>query len=266
MIADDLISRITLLKAMVHKAGQAITAAQMTRVKGRKESWLDLVTQGDLTSEAILKTEISKQFPGDKILAEETAEEPGVRQTKTYLWVIDPIDGTYNYARGRKYSAVSVGLVHQGVILAGAVYNPFTGDFFLAQKGQGAWLNDTRVYCAKTRTTAEAAFITDSYKTADGIRRNIGILFEIQDLTKLIVAGSAVLALCEVACGRVDVYLHTRLKPWDCAAGFLIAQEAGARVTDLKGEEIDIYSREALVANPKLHAQCLAFTRAHSGE
>lgn len=244
--------RVELLNKVVREAGEAIEEIGLSQVVKTKAGELDLVTKGDLESERIIVEAIKKNFPEDKILSEETAVEKGIEDFEGYLWVIDPIDGTLNYSRGRNYCAVSVGLTRKREVLAGAVYSPFTCEFYFSQLGKGAYLNNNPIRCSSVSEVNKSMLTTDNNWEPGRLRVRMEKYLLPFESAMFFMSGSAVLSICEVAAGKTDLYIHNGLKPWDNAAAFAIAREAGVEIVDLKGKKIDFYSPEVLMANPRL--------------
>lgn len=217
----------------------------------------DQVTSADLAVDTFLKEKISRIFPEHTILSEELAPEQTIEMLTGSLWIIDPIDGTHNYARHHYQSAVSVAYAEDGVVKYGAVYNPFLDEFFHAARGEGAFLNNKPITCSETNSLTAALIGVGRPFTSDATAQFScdvkSILTHCFDLRRL---GSGALDICWVACGRLDAFFET-LNPWDIAAARLIAVEAGATVStyrkrtnctwpdDLNGENI-------LVATPRI--------------
>jgi myo-inositol-1(or 4)-monophosphatase len=225
-------------------AEKAARAAARLIVEGRpdravevtstKSSATDIVTEMDQASERLLVEHIRAARPDDGFLGEEGADEAG---TSGVTWVIDPIDGTVNYLYQLPAFAVSVGVRVGDEIVAGAVVNPMSGEVFTARRGQGAWL-DGRPIRVNTAPTMAMALVATGFGYDPGRRARqaqvlTGVLPKIRDIRRM---GAASLDLCALACGRVDGYFEQGLKPWDLAAGGLIAAEAGAVVGGLAGK------------------------------
>ncbi|HEY3374695.1 MAG TPA: inositol monophosphatase family protein [Candidatus Aquicultor sp.] len=237
-------------------AGRLIKRLSRERHTITYKGTVDLVTEADLQSEALIVDGIRKRYPDHSILAEEEgAIEPG----SDYLWIIDPIDGTTNYAHGFPVYAVSIALEFKGDLMVGVIYDPNLDELFTAQQGKGAYLNGKPLHVSDiddlNKTLLATGFpysfrndpetILDCFRKfslrAQGIRR----------------AGAATIDLVGVASGRFDGYWEYGLKPWDMAAGGLIALEAGARITQLNGEPFDIRSPQILATNGRIHDQML---------
>lgn len=247
-----------LIKQASMQAGEAILKFQPTEGLVYKEGRGNPVTAADLASEKIIIDLIRTHFPTHQIMAEETASEIADPLSADHLWVIDPIDGTNNFRYGRNYSAVSIGYISKGVIQASSVYDPFNHDLFTAQRGKGAFLNETKIKTSSLDNIAISTVAFDNSSYPEGTRRNLELALKMSEMPWYMMRGSAVLAMCDVAAGRVDLYFHTFLKPWDNAAAFLIAEEAGATVVGLDGQPVNFLSEHAVVGNRHLVEQFLA--------
>lgn len=223
----------------------------------------NLVTKADVASQKAVLDIIRKHFPQHDYLAEEDA----VKNTGAdYTWVIDPIDGTTNFAHTFPQCSVSVALFYKNEPVLGGVANPATGETFLAQKGKGATLNGKKIHVSKTAKLAQALLVTGFpynrfTRMPELLRRFEGFLNSCHDVRRL---GSAALDLCWLAAGRTDGYWEDNLNPWDVGAGILILQEAGGKVTDYSGKKykkLPDYGRTMLASNGKIHAQMLQIIR-----
>ena len=212
----------------------------------------NIVTEVDKQSEAIIISMIRAHYPEHTILAEES----GLKETSSeYEWIIDPIDGTTNFAHGIPLCCVSVGLRKGGELVLGAVYNPMMGEFFFAEKGQGAYLNDVQIHVSKKEDFASACLVTGfPYRMPEHGEHPIKV-FERFIMKGLPVRrlGSAALDLCWVACGRFDGFWEYNLSAWDVAAGYLIVEEAGGQLSNFEGGKTDVFDRETLATNGKIH-------------
>ncbi len=221
-----------------------------------KEGINNWVTEADHASEKAIMDVIAKDFPDHFILSEETGE---IKTDSEYKWIIDPIDGTINFASGIPICAVSIGLEKDGEIIMGAVYNPFLDEFFFAQKGFGASLNDKKIQVSQKKEVLHSCLVTGfPYSYLDQpngplecferfIRKGIPV-------RRL---GSAAIDLCWVAAGRFDGFYEHNLSPWDVAAGFLIVEEAGGKVTDMKGSHYNPYKNQLVATNGQIHEELL---------
>ena len=222
----------------------------------RKEGVNNLVTEVDHAAERLIMDIIKAEFPGHFILSEETGEIPAESE---YKWIIDPIDGTVNFANGIPICCVSIGLEYKGRMLMGAVYNPFLEEFFFAERGRGSTLNGKSIHVSDHSKVMESCLVTGfpySYlDTENGpldvferlIRRGVPV-------RRL---GSAAIDLCWVAAGRFDGFYEHKLQAWDSSAGFLIVEEAGGEVTDFEGRAYSPYQPHIVATNGRIHRQLL---------
>ncbi len=213
---------------------------------------INLVTDIDKACEKAIVELLHSNFPDHDILAEEGT---GKRKDSEYKWVIDPLDGTTNYAHGYPLFCTSIALEHKGEVIAGAVYEPNRDEMFLAEKGKGATLNGKKIEVSKTEELDKAMLATGfAYNIRETKINNLDhfskILFQCQAIRR---DGVAAIDLCYVACGYYDGFWELNLFPWDVAAGMLMIQEAGGLVTDFHGRPFHIYSKEILATNRHIH-------------
>jgi myo-inositol-1(or 4)-monophosphatase len=221
-----------------------------------KEGINNLVTEVDTAAEKRIIDIIKEHFPGHSIISEETGEQ---MQDSPYQWIIDPIDGTVNFAHGIPICCVSIGLLYQEEMILGAVYNPMMNELFFAEKGKGATLNGSRISVSGKRDFKRACLVTGfPYKWPDATEHPVKV-FERFILEGLPVRrlGSAAIDLCWVACGRFDGFWEYNLSSWDIAAGYLIVQEAGGRITDFSGSAYSVFDKETLATNGHIHEDML---------
>jgi myo-inositol-1(or 4)-monophosphatase len=214
----------------------------------------NMVTEVDRKTEEIVIKTLRKHFPGDGFLSEEAGGKEGTTGRK---WVIDPLDGTTNYAHGFPFYAVSIALEENGKPVFGAVFDPERNELFSAHKGRGAYLNGKPIKVSGVSKLEKSLLATGfSYKIADLKDNNIchftNLLFASQAVRR---AGSASLDLCYVACGRFDGFWELELNPWDTAAAWLIVKEAGGEVTTFSGTPYSHYLKEILATNGKIHKE-----------
>ena len=243
------------LQNAIFEAGKILTQAMHQPKKIRYKGQANLVTETDKLAEKIIIDIILKNFPNHSILAEESFGKEKYRAKSPYRWIVDPVDGTTNFAHGLPIAAVSIGFEDHGIMTLGGVWNPFLKEFFWAERKKGAFLNEKRIHVSKTSTLESALLVTGfPYDRAKRARHYLKIveafLSKSHGIRRL---GSASLDMCYVACGRFDGYWESKLMPWDQAAGFLIAQEAGATCTDFHGKPFNIDKRETLVTNGRIH-------------
>jgi myo-inositol-1(or 4)-monophosphatase len=223
----------------------------------------DYVSAADRKAEKTLFEELSKARPGYGFVLEESGEVEGT--DKSHTWYIDPLDGTTNFLHGLPIFAISIGLAREGQIVAGLVYNPISDDMYVAEKGQGAYLNNRRLRVAARKTMAEALIgcgiphlgKENSHKkfTAEFA----AVMAQVSNLRRL---GAAALDLCCVASGSYDGYWERGLKPWDVAAGILLVKESGGFVTDADGGSEMLTTGSICAGNETIHAQLLGLLRA----
>jgi len=213
----------------------------------------NIVTDVDKKAETIILKDILKVFPGHSILSEECA--PRIGRTP-YKWIIDPLDGTTNFAHAFPFFCVSIALEEMGRVIVGVVYDPMRDELFSAERGKGAFLNGSRIAVSKKRLLIDSLLATGfSY----GLRRkdrNVAFFKEMLMRSLAIRrAGSAAIDLCYVACGRFDGFWEMDLHPWDSAAGKLIVEEAGGTVTRFNGNSYTPYDRDILATNGLIHTR-----------
>lgn len=238
-------------------AGALLAESFGGKLHVRKKGRVDLVTDADIQAEKLVMEMIRSNFPQDQILAEES----GMQQSPSNrVWLIDPLDGTTNFAHAFPFFATSIGLEIDGAMVAGAVYNPVMGEYFEARRGGGASLNGSPIQVSATSDLTEALLATGfPYNLRENPELHVGrfekMLLRAQGVRR---PGSAAIDLCCVAAGRFDGFWEVGLKPWDTAAGILIVEEAGGRVTTLNGERFTPYAGSILAANPSLHGEMLS--------
>ncbi len=245
------------LEIIARQAGVILRAGYGQRhTIASKSHAIDLVTEVDRQSEAFLLESIRNRWPEHSILAEES----GTHRGNSGLWYIDPLDGTVNFAHGVPIFSVSIAYAENGIVRLGVVYDPMRDECFSAERGRGAFLNGQPLQVSQTDTLSRALLVTgfpyDTWENPDNNLDNFArFAVRSQGVRRL---GSAALDLCYVAAGRFDGYWEIRLKPWDVAAGGLIASTAGALVTNLQGGKDYLSPPQSIVAaNPTLHAQML---------
>ncbi len=214
----------------------------------------NLVTEIDKKSEKTIMDFITKKYPAHAILAEESGEH---KKDSEYLWVIDPLDGTTNFAHGLPIFSVSIGVMKKNEIIAGAVYDVMQNIFYSAAKGSGAFANDKKINVSSNDVLGLGVLVTGfPYDVADNpdnaFERFASLTKQARAVRRL---GSAAIDFCYVARGVFDGFWEVSLHPWDLCAGKLIVEEAGGLVTDFKGNEINIFTKQILASNKKIHQQ-----------
>lgn len=248
--------KTTLLKAT--EAGAAVLREYFEKDYqiSNKEGINNLVTEADHASEKAIFSVIQKEFPDHYIISEEAGE---IKMDSSYRWIIDPIDGTVNFANGIPLCCVSIGVEHNGEMVLGAVYNPFINEFFFAQKGYGASLNDRRIHVSSKNEVLRSCLVTGFPYTYLDMPNGPLQMFErfIRKGIPVRRLGSAAIDLCWVAAGRFDGFYEMNLQAWDSAAGYLIVEEAGGKVTDFKGNKFSPYQTFVLATNGHIHDEML---------
>ena len=242
--------------AAAYQAGE-ILLRYLGNVKDiRKKGRIDLVTEADTASEARIIEIIKASFPNHGILAEESGHRP---QQDSYTWIIDPLDGTVNFAHGLPFFGISIALVSDQTTLLGLVFNPLGNELFYAEKSGGAFLNHRKIAVSNTDTLVESLVCTgfpyDLKSDFENLTRRFNqCLKSVQGMRRL---GSAALDLCYLACGRFDGFWEQNLAVWDFAAGALIASEAGAVVSEYSGASHTLSSKTILATNGLIHSEMI---------
>jgi myo-inositol-1(or 4)-monophosphatase len=246
----------TLIEAVKAGAGE-LTRFFNTQFKiSHKEGINNLVTEADHAAERAILEVIKSKFPGHYVLTEESGE---IIQDSEYKWIVDPIDGTINFAHGIPICCVSVAVEKKGEIIMGAVYNPNLNEFFFAEKGKGATLNDNPIQVSEQTEAIRSCLVTGFPYTYINMANGPLEIFErfIRKGVPVRRLGSAAIDLCWVAAGRFDGFYEHKLEAWDSAAGYLIVEEAGGKVTDFNGDKFSVYQHRILATNGKIHDEML---------
>lgn len=250
-----------MLKSTLLKATQAGAKVLKEYFNGTftisyKDTINNLVTEADKKAEAAIIAAIHEDYPDHHILSEEVGE---LKKGSSIKWIIDPIDGTVNFAHGIPLCCVSIGVEQDGEMILGAVYNPIMNELFFAQKGFGATLNDKLIQVSQKKNVANACLVTGfPYEWENSVNNPMTVLERFVKLGLPVRRlGSAAIDLCWVACGRFDGFWEHSLNAWDSAAGYLIVQEAGGKVTDFKGNAYSPYQKQILATNGHIHTDLL---------
>lgn len=261
---------------IAEKAGELILKESKKQLKISKKGKNDLVTDADKAAEALIVKSIKIKYPDHGILAEESMSKATKNELTNaeYIWIIDPIDGTTNFAHGLLQYTISIAIFQkksakssknfdylEGEIIAGVVYAPALDELFYAEKGKGA-------YFKKSYSKAEKIHISKISKLSESLmatgfptdHRELSLLF-FNEMTKRCQGirrlGSASLDLCYVAAGIFDGFWEFGLKPWDIAAGALIVSEAGGKITDTNGKMLDLFGSDIFASNGEIHEECV---------
>lgn len=221
----------------------------------QRKGAVDLVTNADLAAERLVIERIRDSFPDHEILS----EEAGGSGAGSFVWIIDPLDGTTNYAHGFPVYACSVALQVDGEMVAGAVYEPNLDELFWANKSGGAYLNGKPIHVSSVNDLNAALLATGfPYDLRERPREVLDIFEKLSLVSQgMRRAGAAAVDLCFLACGRIDGFWELGLKPWDAAAAGLIVEEAGGRLTNLFGGAFDLNVPEILATNGRMHQEML---------
>lgn len=242
---------------IVRQAGEIVLSAHdVWSQTHEKSSAADLVTEYDLAVERFLKEKLPPLMPGSLFFGEE--EKENASPLTGWVFIVDPIDGTTNFVRGLKQSAISVALAHDGAVEYGVVYDPYKDEMFSAKRGGGAFLNARPIHVSE-RPLSEGVFgmgtaIYDRQFLAPTMRVTEQLFRRSCDFRRL---GAAALDLCDVACGRLDLFFEYSLSPWDHAAGGLILTEAGGVISTLEGAPMDYARRCSVWASNQVNKDVL---------
>jgi len=216
----------------VESSGRILTEyfERLHDFKQKNKNIRDLVTEVDILSEKNIIEKINTSYPNHNIYGEETGD---LGKESEYCWHIDPIDGTVNYSQGIPICAISIGLEHNGQIIIGAIYNPFSGELFFASKGQGAFLNGQKINVSEKNKLEDGLYIAAFSSDRREIKKKEYEVFgHINDLSRgALRIGSAALALAYLSCGRIDGFWSKGLKIWDLAAGIIMVNEARGNIS-----------------------------------
>lgn len=224
-----------------------------------KKGDINLVTEADLASEALIIERIRSYYPKHSILAEESGEAVVIGGDTIWKWIIDPLDGTTNYAHGYPCFAVTIALEHDGDVVTGVTFDPTRNELFAAEKGNGATLNGKTINVSPTENLGDSLIVTGfpyDFKRKDDFARHLtNFLLNSRGVRR---DGSAAIDMAYVACGRFDGFWEEGLNAWDMAAGKLLIEEAGGWVTDYSGNAFNIYRPPVCASNGKIHNEMLA--------
>ena len=231
---------------------EAVSLPRVSNFKGKT----DLVTKTDIESERIIKSIIRSSFKDHSILAEETDNE---LTDSDYLWIIDPLDGTTNFVHGYPSFAVSIGVYWKNKPLVGMVLEMPNLKLYTAIKGEGAFCEGEKIESSDTKTLDVSLLVTGfGYDHENNWNTNMKLFKHFTDITQGVRRlGAASVDICHVACGKVDGFWEYDLKPWDTAAGILIAQESGCMITDIRGNDFRLESDNILITNRHIHDEFL---------
>jgi myo-inositol-1(or 4)-monophosphatase len=237
-------------------AGRLLRDRLGTNIQVGHKGAINIVTDLDLASEQLIREAIATYYPRHEVLA----EEGGLAESRSdYRWIVDPLDGTTNYAHGYPVFCVSIALEHKGEVILGVVYDPMRDELFTAERGAGAALNNRPIRVSSTGDLMQSLLSTGfPYDIRTSTWTNLdhwsNFAMNAQALRR---DGAAALDLCYVACGRFDGFWELNLSPWDTAAGALVVEESGGRVSDFEGKAFSNYGPQILASNGLIHQRMI---------
>jgi|YNPBryBLVA2012_1023415.scaffolds.fasta_scaffold01264_6 myo-inositol-1(or 4)-monophosphatase len=252
----EFMSRLARMAAAIHR--RYFRAGVAVSYKSRNNP----VTRADREAEAVLKEYIHRRFPDDRFISEETCPDFSRIEQGTRYWIIDPLDGTVNFTHGVPLFSVSIACWRRGRVIAGVVYNPVSGEMFNAELGRGAWCNGRRVQVSRIVRLSDALLVTGFPYTTQCQPGRIFPLFRSFSMRSQAIRrlGCASLDMCWLAAGRFDGFWEQQLHPWDIAAGSLIVEEAGGRITTYAGSSDYLFADTIVVSNGRIHSEMLHLT------
>ena len=243
-------------------AGQILLEKFGRHINIQKKGEINLVTEADLASEALIIERIKSYYPKHAILAEESGEAVVMGPETSWKWIIDPLDGTTNYAHGYPCFCVTIALEHEGEIVIGVTFDPTRNELFAAEKGQGATLNGKSIRVSPADKLGDALIVTGfpyDFKTRPAFARHLTeFLLQSRGVRR---DGSAAIDMAYVACGRFDGFWEEGLNPWDVAAGKLLIEEAGGQLSYYDGSPLSVYKPPICASNGRIHSQMLDVLR-----
>ena len=237
--------------AAAKAAGEILRSGFGQRQEVRYKGEVDLVTEADEKAEQKIQATLQEAFPVYAILTEESGRVPGEGDSR---WIVDPLDGTTNYAHGLPFFSVSVALERAGEVVLGVVHDPMAQETYAAERGNGATLNGRSIEVSDTDELIRALLATGFPYDRDDVSATLDLFGRFAVLTQSMRRlGSAALDMCYVAAGRLDGYYERGVQAWDIAAGSVILEEAGGKATDYRGRQLDLEGREVVASNGLLH-------------
>ena len=243
-------------------AGQILLEKFGRRIEISRKGETNLVTEADLASEALIVDRISSKYPKHSIFAEESGHSASIDGHSSWKWIIDPLDGTTNFAHGYPCFAVTIALEHEGEIVVGVTFDPTRNEMFAAERGRGASLNSKPISVSQTSILKESLLVTgfpyELTKRDEVARHLTSFLLGARGVRR---DGSAAIDLAYVACGRFDGFWEDGLNPWDVAAGILMIEEAGGMLSDYRGNPCEHHTPPLCASNGLIHDQMIEILR-----
>jgi len=241
--------------AAAQKAGEILLDYFGSVKQVKRKSQGNLVTEADILSEKFIIDFLKKEYPDFRVLSEESNSSTPINN---FTWVVDPLDGTNNYTFGIPFFCVNIALVHDDDILLGITYDPVRGELFQAEKGKGAHLNGSQIRISTISALQESLIGLDLGYSHDRGKQMLDTVNRLWGQVHCVrLMGSSSLGLAYVACGRVSLYFHRYLFPWDIASGLLLVREAGGEVVDWQGRQAQLQDTELVASNPILQREFL---------
>jgi myo-inositol-1(or 4)-monophosphatase len=245
-------SALEISEAIAREAGALLHDFFERRIGFELKGEFDLVTEADRTSEKLVIERLRQHFPTHSIVAEETGSHAG--QSSEYVWYVDPLDGTTNFAHGFPMYNVTLALEKAGEMVCGVIFDPERGEMFACERGGGAWLNGKPIHVSRVAHIDDSLVATGFPSRKRHQNINVHFYYQLAMITHGVRrAGAAALDLAYVACGRLDAFWEFGLNPWDMAAGSLLVTEAGGRCSDMNGEPARIRGPHLLADNGAVH-------------
>jgi len=251
------LTRFSAASRQAARLGGRVLLKWLGKTNVQEKGFRDLVTQADFESQTVIRDFLAREFPQHQFVGEESLPGASSQSPSEFCWIVDPLDGTTNFVHQLRSFAVSVALYKNHTALVGTVFDPVLDECFCAAKGQGATLNGQPIRTSGCQEIEKSLFVfsfrNGTQRGDPDVMRFLNVMENAGSIRRL---GSAALNLCYVACGRTDGYWATSLAKWDVAAGWLIAIEAGARLADFTGAQLDLEKPHfCLTATPELFAQ-----------
>jgi myo-inositol-1(or 4)-monophosphatase len=241
---------------IAREAGALLARLFERRIGFELKGDFDLVTEADRASEKLVVERLRAQFPHHAVIGEEGGEHTG--GSSDYRWYVDPLDGTTNFAHGYPAFNVTLGLEQAGRMVAGVIFDPIRSELFAAERGGGAYLNNHRIHVSKAASLDSSLLATGFPSFKRHLSINVHFFHQAAMVTHGIRrSGSAAIDLAYVACGRLDGFWEFGLNPWDMAAGVLLVEEAGGRVSDMRGEPLSLRGPHMTATNGAIHSELL---------
>ena len=241
------------------QAGEILKACFRTESRVQYKGRANIVTDVDMQSEKCLKTLLQAEYPDHSILSEESQAITG---NSSYKWILDPLDGTNNYSFGIPFFSIVIALVEGSDVLLGLVYDPLRDEMFSAQKGKGAVLNNLPICVTAKKTVRDSLIGLDLGYVDENGKKSLEFITSLWPrMYAYRIMGSAALGMAYTACGRLDLYFHLFLYPWELASGSLLVTEAGGKVTDLEGKPLKVWQNSVLASNRTIHSDFLRILR-----